>query len=84
MAILGEFFSLKANIPKTLKDIKKPMRNFLDNIVGSILWKFEVNWIKIVGGTYKYHQNDRLNEANPLQLHSFFYKHMNFLEEAFA
>ena len=32
-----------------MKDILKPISNFLDNIVGSILWKFEVNMIKIVG-----------------------------------
>ena len=50
MAILGKFFSLKANISKTIKDIQKSICNFLDNNVGSILWKFEVNRIKIVGG----------------------------------
>ena len=26
------------------------MRIFFDNIAGRILWKFEVNWRKIVGG----------------------------------
>ena len=50
MAIFGKFLILKANISKAIKDIRKSICNFLDNSVGSILWKFEVNRIKIVGG----------------------------------
>ena len=33
----GEFLSLKAYYSTTIEDIQKPMRNFLDNIVVSIL-----------------------------------------------
>ena len=49
MAIFGKFLSLEANISKTINYIPKPMRKFFDNIVETILWKFEVNRMKIVG-----------------------------------
>ena len=46
MAIFGKFLTLKANISKTIKDIRKTMRNFFDNIVGN--YYVEVNRIKIL------------------------------------
>ena len=47
MEILGRFLSLKASCSKTIKDIITILS--FDNVIGSILRKFHVTQMKVVG-----------------------------------